>query len=760
MSKDGDEDNSVEMEEHDAEKDGFPKKKKFPKSVFFIVGNEFCERFSYYGMRAVLILYMTDQLGIDNGTATIIYHTFVMLCYFSPIGGAWLADSWLGKFRTIFYVSILYAFGNIVLSLASMPPTKIPMIPFSMVGLFLIAMGTGGIKPCVSAFGGDQFDSDQLKQRERFFFVFYFSINCGSLISTFVTPILRGDVSCFGSDSCFSLAFGVPAILMIISIFLFVSGKFMYRMIPPQGNIVAKVSSCVVHALRRRHKSEEKRSHWLEYADDKYDAQFIRDVRAALRVMYLYIPLPVFWALFEQQGSTWTIQATAMDGRLTSNYVILPDQMQVVNPLLILLFIPIFESGVYPLLARCNLFKRHLPRIFTGGVLAGVAFFVAGFIQLKIEQGLPVTPNAGTVDITYMNSMNCSVLLNTNSPAFANRTLNGLQSWTDTVTVDGNYQLPLSVTPFCVDIDNVTSSFSVQLNGSSTFDVIFSNYDSQLQMLQNFQSRTKPDNGSGEVRFFYSLDTFYPNTNIMLKSGHDSKQFPIVNSLYFSNSYQSLKPDYYDLYLPNGNDTLMKIDGVTVDVESGGVYTVAIQAIANLTQVTVLSNADVKANQVKMLWQIPQYVIITMGEIMFSITGLAFSYSQAPASMKSVLQAAWLLTDAFGNVIIIILESIPMFKDQSSLFFLYASIMVVVMMLFAWMGYGYEYVTVDSEGKVHFPGESPVESRKSSISEKIKNGINSMEEHNAGFIEDGHSIKSATSSKRRSTSIISQKSDF
>lgn len=88
-----------------------------------------------------------------------------------------------------------------------------------MVGLLLIAFGTGGIKPCVSAFGGDQF---VLPQQERymstFFSLFYFSINFGSLISTFLTPVLSSDITCFGLNSCYSLAFLIPAILMVLSI--------------------------------------------------------------------------------------------------------------------------------------------------------------------------------------------------------------------------------------------------------------------------------------------------------------------------------------------------------------------------------------------------------------------------------------------------------------------------------------------------------------------------------------------------------------
>ena len=110
-------------------------------------------------------------------------------------------------------------------------------------GLALIAIGTGGIKPCVSAFGGDQFKlPEQERQLQTFFTVFYFSINAGSFISTIVTPILREDVECFGDTTCYSLAFGVPAALMAVATVIIIAGKPLYKMNPPQGNIVFKVT--------------------------------------------------------------------------------------------------------------------------------------------------------------------------------------------------------------------------------------------------------------------------------------------------------------------------------------------------------------------------------------------------------------------------------------------------------------------------------------------------------------------------------------
>uniref|UniRef100_A0A6P7G229 Peptide transporter family 1-like isoform X1 n=2 Tax=Diabrotica virgifera virgifera TaxID=50390 RepID=A0A6P7G229_DIAVI len=196
----------------------------YPKSVFFIVSNEFCERFSYYGMRTILILYLTNILLFSESQSLVTYHSFSMAVYFFPIIGAIISDSFLGKFNTILYVSMIYASGSILLALTASDPIGLPKVGFSVLGLLLIAVGTGGIKPCVAAFGGDQFRlPQQEKDLERFFSLFYFSINAGSLISTFITPILRNDVHCFGNESCFPLAFAVPGILMIISV-----GKSLY----------------------------------------------------------------------------------------------------------------------------------------------------------------------------------------------------------------------------------------------------------------------------------------------------------------------------------------------------------------------------------------------------------------------------------------------------------------------------------------------------------------------------------------------------
>lgn len=139
-----------------------------------------------------------------------VWHLYPTLCHKSKFVFFFLFFSWPPLAFSL-SPSVIYA--NVLQN------TFFTIREFSLLGLFIIALGTGGIKPCVSAFGGEQFVRPQQdKQLEQFFSVFYFAINAGSLISTFVTPILREDVHCFGSNSCFPLAFGVPALLMIVAV--------------------------------------------------------------------------------------------------------------------------------------------------------------------------------------------------------------------------------------------------------------------------------------------------------------------------------------------------------------------------------------------------------------------------------------------------------------------------------------------------------------------------------------------------------------
>ncbi|XP_021917359.1 peptide transporter family 1 isoform X3 [Zootermopsis nevadensis] len=669
------------------------KKPKYPKSVFFIVSNEFCERFSYYGMRTILALYLRNILLYSDDDATVIYHVFAMFCYFFPLFGAMLADTLIGKFRTIFYISIVYAIGNVVISVASATGAiEVPARELSIVGLLLIAIGTGGIKPCVSAFGGDQFKlPQQEKQLQQFFSLFYFAINSGSLISTFLTPVLREDVKCFDQDTCYPLAFGIPAVLMIISVIIFVLGKRLYVIKKPEGNVLLSVSKCIWHALIRKGKlkKHDKREHWLDYADDKYDKTLINDTKATLRVLFLYLPLPFFWALFDQQGSRWTFQATRMNGEL-GDWTLKPDQMQVVNPLLILIFIPIFETALYPLLAKCNI-KRPLQKLGIGGVLAAIAFVVSAIVEIQLQDTYAVLPQSGEAQLRIFNGFNCPVTVDVSEVDRV--TIEPLSYWNaQTLSVDGNRVYNVEVHgDGCSDQFEFRGFVNVTENEGTSYFITGDSSNATIVSLETSSSPydiiDKSKSGDPLLRILYGFADMQVNRTLRFEEvddGTETKEFTLFHNTHTTET-EEIPPTTYHVSLDGTNLEEQKL-------QLGGVYTLIIHESANEIRMSLLTITQ--PNTVHMLWLIPQYFIITMGEVMFSITGLEFSFTQAPVSMKSVLQAGWLLTVAFGNLIVVIIAEAKFFDSQAHEFFLFAGLMLVDMAIFSLMAMKYKYVEV------------------------------------------------------------------
>eukprot|EP00099_Drosophila_melanogaster_P010538 NP_001284846.1 uncharacterized protein Dmel_CG2930, isoform F [Drosophila melanogaster] len=659
-----------------SETEGQQKKLPYPKSVFFIISNEFCERFNYYGMRTVLVLYLSRVLGYSDDTATVVFHIFTMFVYFLCVFGAIISDSWLGKFKTILYLSLVYICGSVLLTLGAIGPLNLPMETFTMLGLALIALGSGGIKPCVSAFGGDQFKvPEQVKQITSFFSLFYFSINAGSLISTTVTPILREDVSCFDDINCYPLAFGVPAVLMIVSVIIFVLGRSLYKMKPPAGNMVVLVSSTIWTALttKCKEKKTNPREHWLDYADKKYDRQLIDDVKVLMRVLFLYLPLPVFWALFDQQGSRWTFQATRMDGDMGS-WDIKPDQLQVLNPLLILIFIPLYDVALYPALKLVGI-RRPLQKLTMGGILAGIAFIISGVVELSLEKTYPDLPYSQNIQLRIFNADNCDYFFTSNIPGAENVTVTSLNAYTNKdIYAPGSLDVEFSLS---------SASEACTISADKIPKVLTDNTAWSLFL--------NPLNGSG----YYWEEDFVDKP---------SQSHPLIRNV--ANVPQELSIRWEKastgevVYDDLASKTLLtRVNSAeyvvmvgernvgTFDVHTGGVYTLLIKDNnniyeANLEEVT-------SPNSVKILWLVPQYVVMTLGEVMFSVTGLEFSYAQAPPSMKSVLQACWLLTVAFGNVIVVVIAEAALFESQASEFFLFAGLMFADMLIFMVMAYYY-----------------------------------------------------------------------
>ncbi|KAK1789773.1 hypothetical protein P4O66_014924, partial [Electrophorus voltai] len=581
----------------------------------------------------VLVLYFKYFLRWDDDLATSIYHAFVALCYLTPILGAIVADSWLGKFKTIIYLSIVYTIGQVVMAVSAIhditdankdgiPDSITVHVSLAMVGLILIALGTGGIKPCVSAFGGDQFEEHQTQQRSTFFSVFYLCINAGSLLSTLITPILRGqDCGIHSQQKCYPLAFGVPAALMVVSLIVFIAGSGMYVKAAPKGNIMLDVCKCIGFAIKNRfrHRNSKypKREHWMDWAHEKYDKLLIAQIKMVLKVLFLYIPLPMFWTLFDQKGSRWTLQATTMDGTFVSSFkcsklsnkyqidfnfylqgtlILQPDQMQTVNPILILTLVPIMDRIVYPLIRKCGFNFTPLKRMTVGMFLAAMAFVSAALVQIQID---------ASKDYMTFDSPNIEVTLDT--------------------------------TPV------ISKAFTLT-NGLRQTLIIPSD-PGAMYLTEDLTS--KPEQGNNGIRHKFTI------TN-----GVQSCEFS--SWFGFGGSYTFLIPS-----------------SITWTEHCGG---------------SVVQLEDIKPNTVHMALQIPQYFLITAGEVVFSVTGLEFSYSQAPSNMKAVLQAGWLFTVAMGNFTVLIVAELAKLPKQWAEYVLFASLLAVVCIIFSIMAYFYTYI--------------------------------------------------------------------
>src|SRR5882724_5282024 len=265
-----------------------------PPGIPYIVANEFAERFCYYGINAVLAIYMTQFLRFGDAEATTWQSLFKSGAYFFPLVGAIVSDVFWGKFRTIMTFSISYCAGCTILAL-------VPGQTGLLLGLALVAFGTGGIKPCVSTNVGDQFTNKNQHLIERAFSYFYISINAGSSISIFFCPVLLQN---YGPK----LAFGMPAAMMFIATVAFWLGRKRFAVVPPAGKA------------------------WLK---DVFSSQGLKII-GSLLVIYFFVAF--FWALWEQSnGQTWTLQAQSslMDKNLGFGLHILPAQVTVVNALFI-----------------------------------------------------------------------------------------------------------------------------------------------------------------------------------------------------------------------------------------------------------------------------------------------------------------------------------------------------------------------------------------------------------------------------------------
>lgn len=273
--------------------------KSHPIGFWFFFWGEFAERASYYGMRAILTLYMIDKLGFTKADASTTMAIFISACYFLPLAGGFVADRFLGKYWTIVGFSIPYILGHVILGIEQ------PI--FMYTALVLLAMGTGVIKPNISTLMGNTYDlyrPGQTKLRSEAFAMFYFAINVGAFLSQVAMPEIRTRIS-------YSIAFMFPAALMIIAFAIFAAGKKHYAPESP-GRYPEKTP-------------EERRLQWQILG----------------RLFLLFLLITFFWAIFDQSATTWIYFAKEQLNLSLLGMEVDPDQVQALNPLFIMIFLPL-----------------------------------------------------------------------------------------------------------------------------------------------------------------------------------------------------------------------------------------------------------------------------------------------------------------------------------------------------------------------------------------------------------------------------------
>ncbi|XP_048319954.1 protein NRT1/ PTR FAMILY 8.1 [Ziziphus jujuba] len=403
------------------------------KACRFILGNECCERLAYYGMSTNLVNYLQDRLNQGNVTASNNVTNWSGTCYITPLIGAFLADAYLGRYWTIAGFSIVYVFGMTLLTLSSSVTGLKPscnkdgcqattsQAAVCFVALYLIALGTGGIKPCVSSFGADQFDETdetEKKKKSSFFNWFYLSINIGALIASSVLVWIQMNVG-------WGWGFGIPAVAMAIAVVSFFSGSRLYRLQKPGGSPFTRIFQVIVASFRKLNvevPAEEsllyetadmecniKGSRKLEHTDklkffDKAAVETqtdsikgltnpwrlctvtqVEELKSIIRLLPVWATGIVFSTVYSQMSTMFVLQGNTMDQHMGPHFKIPSASLSLFDTLSVIFWAPVYDQIIVPFARRFTGHERgftQLQRMGIGLVISIIAMIAAGVLEV------------------------------------------------------------------------------------------------------------------------------------------------------------------------------------------------------------------------------------------------------------------------------------------------------------------------------------------------------------------------------------------
>ncbi|KAG8376998.1 hypothetical protein BUALT_Bualt09G0122500 [Buddleja alternifolia] len=402
--------------------------------ILGIAGNECCERLAYYGINTNLVNYLKFQMNESNVVAVNNVTNWSGTCYVTPLLGAFLADAYMGRYWTIATFSIIYVFGMTLLTLSAAVHGLKPLCDqnsichpttlqtgFFFTGLYLIALGTGGIKPCVSSFGADQFDdSDELEKKNKssFFNWFYFSINIGALVASTVLVWIQTNVG-------WGWGFGIPAVAMAVAVVSFFSGTRLYRNQRPGGSPLTRICQVVVASFRKvgvdvpkdksdlyetaEGESAVKGSRKLDHTKqlsffDKAAVETqpdtvngsvnpwrlctitqVEELKSIIRLLPIWATGIIFSTVYSQMGTLFVLQGNTMDLHITKSFEIPSASLSLFDTVSVIFWVPVYDQIIVPFARKFTGHKNgftQLQRMAIGLVISIFAMLVAGTLEM------------------------------------------------------------------------------------------------------------------------------------------------------------------------------------------------------------------------------------------------------------------------------------------------------------------------------------------------------------------------------------------
>ncbi|XP_073126595.1 protein NRT1/ PTR FAMILY 8.1-like [Henckelia pumila] len=398
------------------------------KASPFIIVNEVAERLAFFAIAVSMVPYLAREMHQPIPNAATHVTDWIGAAYVLTLLGAFLADAYLGRFLTIMIFSCIYAVGMVLLTFSASidslrPPhcTKKPCIPastsqtaFLYCALALIALGTGGIKPCVSSFGADQFDESDRNEAHKkysFFNWFFFAINMGALSG--ITLLVYIQVR-FG----WTWGFGVPTAAMISSIFILVVGLTKYRYQKPMGSAFTRFVQVIVASVRNHVRGVEVgRGDHLYEVNTRESAIFgarklahteqyrfldkaavitnpecntknqwrlctvtqVEEFKSFVRILPVWATTIALAISFAQLSTFFIVQANVMDRKLGPHFEIPASSTPVFSAINALILVPIYEKLIVPSLRA----KTGHPRGITSLQRMGIGLFVSIFAMVS-----------------------------------------------------------------------------------------------------------------------------------------------------------------------------------------------------------------------------------------------------------------------------------------------------------------------------------------------------------------------------------------